>query len=117
LNFSSPRFTSADRSIGHLEFCPSGAIMIARRIDVAQVIVRKLEESVKRKLKQRAARHGHSMEQEIRDILRNAVKDQRRPRKGLGTEIVELFKGIGLEESIKELRGYRVGKRVQSWLK
>jgi plasmid stability protein len=117
LNFSSPRFTSADRSIGHLEFCPSGAIMIARRIDVAQVIVRKLEESVKRKLKQRAARHGHSMEQEIRDILRNAVKDERRPRKGLGTEIVELFKGIGLEESIKELRGYRVGKRVQSWLK
>jgi antitoxin FitA len=117
LNFSSPRFTSADRSIGHLEFCPSGAIMIARRIDVAQVIVRKLEESVKRKLKQRAARHGHSMEQEIRDILCNAVKDERRPRKGLGTEIVELFKGIGLEEPIKELRGYRVGKRVQSWLK
>jgi plasmid stability protein len=82
--------------------------MIARRFYVAQVIVRNLEDSVKRKLKQRAARHGHSMEQEIREILRNAVKDHGRPRKGLGTEIVELFKGIGLEEPIKELRGYTV---------
>ena len=80
---------------------------------MAQVIVRKLEETVKRKLKQRA----HSMEQEIRDILRNAVKHDGRPRKGLGTEIAELFKGIGLEEPIQELRGYRVGKRGQSWLK
>jgi plasmid stability protein len=91
--------------------------MIARRIDVAQVTVRKLEETVKRKLKQRAARHGHSMEQEIRDILRDAVKHDERPRKGLGTEIAELFKGIGLEEPIQELRGYRVGRRGQSWLK
>jgi antitoxin FitA len=106
--FSSPRFSSDDRSAEHLEFHPYDAIMIARRIDVAQVIVRNLDESVKRKLKQRAARHGHSMEQEIREILRNAVKDERRPRKGLGTEIVELFKGIGLEEPIKELRGYTV---------
>ncbi len=36
------------------------------------------------------------MEQEIRDILRAAVKDEARPRKGLGTEIAELFKGVGL---------------------
>ena len=71
---------------------------------MAQVIVRKLEETVKRKLKQRA----HSMEQEIRDILRNAVKHDERPGKGLGTEIAELFKGIGLEEPIQELRGYPV---------
>jgi plasmid stability protein len=54
---------------------------------MAQVIVRNLEESVKRKLKRRAVRHGHSMEEEIRDILRNAVKDEGRNRKGLGTEI------------------------------
>ena len=48
------------------------------------------------------------MEQEIRDILRNAVKHDERPGKGLGTEIAELFKGIGLEEPIQELRGYPV---------
>jgi plasmid stability protein len=75
---------------------------------MAQVIVRNLEDSVKRKLKRRATRHGHSMEEEIRDILRNAVKDEGRNRKGLGTEIAELFKGIGLEEPIQELRGYPV---------
>jgi len=75
---------------------------------MAQVIVRNLEESVKRKLKRRAARHGRSMEEEIRDVLRNAVKDEGRNRKGLGTEIAELFKGIGLEEPIQELRGYPV---------
>lgn len=75
---------------------------------MAQVIVRNLEDLVKRKLKRRATRHGHSMEEEIRDILRNAVKDEGRNRKGLGTEIAELFKGIGLEEPIQELRGYPV---------
>jgi plasmid stability protein len=41
---------------------------------MAQVIVRKLEDSVKKKLQRRAARHKHSMEEEIRDILRNAVR-------------------------------------------
>ncbi len=75
---------------------------------MAQLIVRNLEETVKRKLKRRAARHGHSMEEEIRDILRDAVKNEGRTSKGLGTEIVDLFKGIGLEEPIQELRGYPV---------
>jgi plasmid stability protein len=46
---------------------------------MAQVIVRNLEDSVKRKLQRRAARHGRSMEEEIRDILRDAVKDEGRP--------------------------------------
>jgi antitoxin FitA len=82
--------------------------MIAVEAEMAQVIVRNLEEAVKRKLKRRAVRHGHSMEEEIRAILRDAVKDEGRIRKGLGTEIVELFKGIGLEEPIQELRGYQI---------
>jgi hypothetical protein len=38
-------------------------------------IVRDLEEEVKARLKRRAARHGHSMEEEIRHILRDAVKE------------------------------------------
>jgi plasmid stability protein len=82
--------------------------MIAREAIMAQVIVRNLEEAVKRKLQRRAARHGRSMEEEVRDILRNAVKDEERGRKGLGTEIAELFRGVGLEEPIEELRGYPV---------
>ena len=70
---------------------------------MAQVIVRNLEDTVKRKLQRRAARNGRSMEEEVRDILRNAVKDEGRPERGLGTEIAEMFRGIGLEEPIKEL--------------
>ena len=70
---------------------------------MAQVIVRNLDDAVKRKLQKRAARHGHSMEQEIREILLNAVKNEGRPRKGLGTEIAERFKGIELEEDIPKL--------------
>jgi plasmid stability protein len=75
---------------------------------MAQVIVRNLEDAVKRKLQRRAARHGQSMEEVIRDILRDAVKDEGQSRKGLGTEIAELFKGVGLKEPIQELRGYAI---------
>ena len=71
---------------------------------MAQLIVRNLDEVVKRKLQRRAARHGRSMEEEVRDILRDAVKDDRRPRKGLGTAIAERFKGIELDEPIPELK-------------
>jgi plasmid stability protein len=75
---------------------------------MAQVIVRNLDEAVKRRLKRRAARNGHSMEEEIRDILRNALKDERRPERGLGSAIAARFKGIGLEEDIPELRGFPI---------
>jgi plasmid stability protein len=75
---------------------------------MAQVIVRNLDDTVKRKLQRRAARHGHSMEEEIRDILRNAVKEEGRSRKGLGTQIAERFRGIGLDEPVREFRGYSV---------
>ena len=43
---------------------------------MAQFIVRHLEEDVKARLKRRAARHGRSMEEEVRHILRDAVKEQ-----------------------------------------
>jgi antitoxin FitA len=82
--------------------------MIAKEVGMAQVVVRNLDDAVKRKLQRRAARHGHSMEEEIRDILRDAVMKERKPRKGLGTEIAELFKGIELDEPIQEFRGFDI---------
>ena len=76
---------------------------------MAQVIVRNLENEVKERLRQRAIRHGHSMEEEVRDILRDAVKDEgRHPIAGLGSEIAALFAGIGLEVDITELRGHAI---------
>lgn len=77
---------------------------------MAQILVRDIEDDVKERLQQRAAQHGHSMEAEIRDILRNVVKEDTRPAGGLGTEIASLFKGIGLQEGeeIPELHGYSI---------
>jgi plasmid stability protein len=47
------------------------------------------------------------MEEEVRDILRNAVNEQDAAAGGLGTEIASLFAKVGLEEDIPELRGYQ----------
>jgi plasmid stability protein len=72
--------------------------------------VRNLDEEVKAKLRRRAAAHGRSMEEEIRAILRDAVKETEHPKGGLGSEIAALFRGIGLREGedIPELCGYPV---------
>jgi plasmid stability protein len=74
---------------------------------MAQLIVRNLETEVKLRLQHRAARHGQSMEEEAREILRNALKDDG-VSSGLGTEIAALFETIGLETEISELRGHAV---------
>jgi antitoxin FitA len=75
---------------------------------MAQFVVRNLESSVKVRLQRRARRHGHSMEEEVREILRDAVKDESRPAGGLGTELSALFSKVGLRSDIPELRGHEV---------
>jgi plasmid stability protein len=74
---------------------------------MAQVVVRNLDESVKTRLKRRAARRGHSMEAEIRDILNKAVGEKEKREEGLGTLITRHFagKGIGIDFEIPEWRG------------
>lgn len=72
---------------------------------MAQFTVRNLEEDVKQRLKKRAIRHGTSLEDEVRQILRNAVKDESQPRTGLGSRISARFASIGLTEDLPELRG------------
>jgi antitoxin FitA len=75
---------------------------------VAQFVVRKLEDGVKSRLQRRAKRNGHSMEEEVRDILRNAVKEEDPPVGGLGMEISALFAKAGIESDIPELRGHQI---------
>jgi antitoxin FitA len=75
---------------------------------MAQLVVRNLEESVKTRLQRRARRNGRSMEEEVREILRTAVKGPDRKAGGLGTQIADLFRGKGLDFDIPELRGYPV---------
>jgi len=64
--FQGPRFAFEDRF---------GAVAIIA-ITMAQLLVRDIEGDVVRELKIRAARHGHSAEEEHRQILREALRSQ-----------------------------------------
>jgi plasmid stability protein len=61
---------------------------------MAAVSIRDLDDSVREKLRVRAARHRRSMEAEMRAILTAAVADEE-PRPGLVGTLVERFAGLG----------------------
>jgi len=77
---------------------------------MAQLLVRNMEDQLKVRLQRRAKRHGHSMEAEAREILRNALREEETPKRGLGSEMVALFSGSGvyLDEPIAEIRDMRM---------
>ena len=75
---------------------------------MAQLVVRNLEQSVKAQLQRRAKSKGRSMEEEVRDILRNAANEADALAVGLGTQIAALFAGKGYDFEVPELRGYHV---------
>jgi plasmid stability protein len=72
---------------------------------MAQFVVRHLEEDVKARLKRRAEHHGRSMEEEVRHILRNAVKEQNQRVSRLGSRIAARFAKAGLTTDLPELHG------------
>lgn len=72
---------------------------------MAQLVVRNLEEHVKERLRARARRHGHSTEEEVREILRNAVRKEGAPAAPFGRRLSSRFARIGLDADIAELRG------------
>ena len=72
---------------------------------MAQFIVRDLEDEVKARLKRRAEQHGRSMEEEVREIMRNAAKAENRPQPRLGSRIAARFAKTGLTADLPELRG------------
>jgi len=75
---------------------------------VAQILIRQLEDDTKAKLQRLARKHGRSTEEEVREILRNAVRHVDEPPGRLGSRIAARFKGAGLTEGIAELRGQEV---------
>jgi plasmid stability protein len=75
---------------------------------MAQLIVRNLENSVKERLRARARRHRRSMEDEVREILRNSVNREESGGAGLGSEISALFTKAGLKRDVPELRGEKL---------
>ena len=67
---------------------------------MASITIRKLDESVKERLRVRAAEHGHSMEQEARNILAAALAQTPRTGEELLRSIrarVEPYGGFELE--------------------
>jgi len=75
---------------------------------MAEILIRHLDDDVKAKLQRRARRHGRSIEEEVCEILREAVKnvrDEGGTRKLLGSRIAARFAGLGLTEDVPELRG------------
>lgn len=72
---------------------------------MAQLLVRNLEDDVKRRLKALAQQHGRSTEEEVREILRRAVMSDGETVAPLGQRLRLLFEGIGLEDDIPQLHG------------
>jgi plasmid stability protein len=66
---------------------------------MAALIVRKIDDKLKDRLRVRAARNGHSMEEEVRAILRRSLDEDREPQT-LGALALRLFgkqHGVTLE--------------------
>jgi plasmid stability protein len=60
------------------------------------VTVRNLPDEVHRAIRVRAARHGRSIEAELREILESAVRPQGRVK--LGSLLAEIGRKVGLSE-------------------
>lgn len=73
---------------------------------MTELLVDEIEDDVLEKLQKRARSHGRSTEEEVREILRDAVKTEERLTEGLGSRLAATFRGVGIDEEIQELRGY-----------
>jgi plasmid stability protein len=72
---------------------------------MAQLIVRGLDDDIKRRLRSRAEARNRSLEAEVRDILRAAAFATAPSPAPLGSRIAQRFAGLGLTETMPELRG------------
>jgi plasmid stability protein len=63
-------------------------------MDMAAISIRNLDDDIKKRLRIRAARHGRSMESEIRAILAQAV-NQPEPAEGLFATLIDRFAAAG----------------------
>ena len=62
---------------------------------MANITIRNLEETTKRKLKIRAAMNGRSMEQEAREILKSALSQTPKKKADLAERIRDIFAPLG----------------------
>jgi antitoxin FitA len=84
------------RSKLFLSFEHNAITAISDIIDcMASITIRKLPESTKRRLRLRAARNGHSMEQEARAILDLALQQPEAEEENLAVAIHKRFAALG----------------------
>lgn len=71
---------------------------------MSSITIRNLDDQLKASLRLRAARHGLSMEQEVRNILQSTLAGEASPTNGLAfaMRIHERFQGLGVD-AIPEL--------------
>ncbi len=76
---------------------------------MARIVVRCIEVEVKARLKERASKHGWSMEEEVRQILRRAVAAQGQFPVKLGSRTAARFAGAGLSSELPKIQGWAIG--------
>ncbi len=62
---------------------------------MASITIRRLEDTVKTRLRLRAAGHGRSMEEEAREILKAGLRTKRLPRLNLAESIRRYVEPLG----------------------
>jgi plasmid stability protein len=67
------------------------------------ITVRNIDDDLKKRLKDQAAKHGCSMEEEVRRILREALPYRENPPEGLGTSLHNHFKSVALTDEEYEI--------------
>ena len=64
---------------------------------MSSLTVRNLDESVKNSLRVRAARHGRSMEEEVRQILQNIVAPEQAGQVSFAERVTSRFAGLHVD--------------------
>lgn len=80
---------------------------------MASITIRRLDDSVKAKLRVRAARHGRSMEEEAREILRACLREKSTHRPNLAEAIRSYIEPLGgVELAIRPREAVRRPPRI-----
>jgi antitoxin FitA len=66
---------------------------------MTSLTIRNLDDATKQRLRIQAAHHGVSMEEEVRRILKEALRPAEAPV-GLGTQLRDLFAGLDTDEFV-----------------
>jgi plasmid stability protein len=72
-----------------IEYIDCNAI-IGRIFFMASLTVRNIPDEAKRRFRQRAARHGRSMEEEARQLILKSVAADESPRRSIGEMLFEM---------------------------